>query len=98
MIGPKNCWKQILYHSLESDYSINEQGCATSITLGASSSQHSGTRKASGAKLSCEIFLGTLHVYIYIYIHTYIYMSNTQIKKNINKCTKTTAVREHTVL
>ena len=81
MIGPKNCWKQILYHSLESDYSINEQGCATSITLGASSSQHSGTRKASGAKLSCEIFLGTLHVYIYIYTYIHIHVEHTNKKE-----------------
>ena len=65
------------------------QGCATSITLGASSSQHSGTRKASGVKLSCKnrrnLFGDTTRT------HTYIYMSHTQIKKNI-KYIKTTAV------
>ena len=47
------------------------QGCTTSITLGASSSKHSGTRKASGVKLSGDTTR----------THTYIYMSHTQIKR-----------------
>ena len=52
------------------------QGCATCITLGAKSSQNSGTKKASGAKLICnnrqkKMFWDTTHTYT----------SHTQIKK-----------------
>ena len=55
------------------------QRCATCITLGAKSSQYSGTKKASGANMICnnrqEMFWDTTHTYT----------SHTQIKKNINK-------------
>ena len=57
------------------------QGCATCITLGARSSQNSGTKKASGAKLICNNSPKN------VWDTTHTYTSHTQIKKNINKYT-----------